>query len=34
LPETTTWIDHDERGALRASDHAALVADFATSASG
>jgi exodeoxyribonuclease-3 len=24
----TTWIDHDERGAHRASDHAALVADF------
>jgi exodeoxyribonuclease-3 len=26
---TTTWIDHGERGELRPSDHAALVADFA-----
>ena len=26
---STTWIDHGERGAQRASDHAALVADFA-----
>lgn len=24
----TTWIDHDERGRERPSDHAALVADF------
>jgi exodeoxyribonuclease-3 len=24
----TTWIDHEERGADRPSDHAALVADF------
>jgi hypothetical protein len=29
----TTWIDHGERGAHRASDHAALVADFARSGS-
>ena len=25
----TTWIDHGEHGEPRASDHAALVADFA-----
>jgi exodeoxyribonuclease-3 len=26
---TTTWIDHEERGTDRPSDHAALLADFA-----
>jgi exodeoxyribonuclease-3 len=24
----TTWIDHEERGGERPSDHAALLADF------
>jgi hypothetical protein len=25
---TTTWIDHDERGRERPSDHAGLISDF------
>jgi exodeoxyribonuclease-3 len=31
---TTTWIDHEERGADRPSDHAALLADFSFSGPG